>query len=144
MDHEGFRENPLAFYLALFPGYTRDKPRFMALAEVILQQAADLIALAQSIAPGFSFAQAEGIQLDALGASVSIPRESGWDDVTYRAVLLKKLKLYTWNGMNETVPDYLEDGESLKDNGDNSVTAVTTGPLPAQELLPIPMGVKVT
>ena len=132
-------------YLSLFPAYTRSRPRFAALAEAILRQAVDLITLVQSIAPGFSFASAAGVQLDALGGSVGIPRQEGWDDETYRGVLLRKLKLWTWDGMNESVPDFLASGETLKDNSNGSAT-VTTGtlPLPANELLPIPMGVKTT
>ena len=135
----------LPIYLALFPGYTRSKPRFMALAEAVLRQATDLIALVQSIAPGFSFEGAAGVQLDALGASVCIPRAAGWDDETYRGVLLRKLSLYTWDGMNETVSAYLEEGETFRDNGDNSVTVSTPAPLPlpAEELLPVPAGVRV-
>ena len=132
-------------YLSLFPAYTRSRPRFAALAEAILRQAVDLITLVQDIAPGFSFANAAGVQLDALGESVGIPRTEGWDDETYRGVLLRKLKLWTWDGMNESVPDFLASGETLKDNSNGSVT-VTTGtlPLPANQLLPIPMGVKTT
>ena len=132
-------------YLSLFPAYTRSRPRFAALAEAILRQTVDLITLARSIAPGFCFANAVGVQLDALGGSVGIPRQEGWDDETYRSVLLRKLKIWTWDGMNGSVPDFLAAGETFKDNGDGSVT-VTTGPLPlpANELLPIPMGVKTT
>jgi len=133
------------YYLSLFPSYTRDKPRFMALAEAMLRQAADLITLVQSLASGFSFAHAAGIQLDALGASIGIPRQSGWDDETYRSVLLKKLKLWTWDGTNETVSDFLSAGETLKDNGNNSVTVSPAAalPLPPAELMPIPIGVNV-
>ena len=54
-------------YLALFPAFSREKPRFSALAETVLRQAADLIALVPSLASGFSFAFAEGVQLDTLG-----------------------------------------------------------------------------
>ena len=92
---------------------------------------------------GFSFASAEGIQLDALGDSAGIPRQEGWDDETYRSVLLRKLKRCRWDGTNETVSDFLEEGEAFRDNGDGTVT-VHTGPLPlpAEELLPVPMGVK--
>ena len=131
-----------AFYLSLFPAFTREKPRFAALAEAVLRQAADLMALAPGLMSGFSFAHAEGIQLDALGESVSMPREEGWDDETYRAVLLKKLKLYTWDGTNGSSFDYLEDGETLIDHDDGTVTARTTLPLPAEEVLPVPTGVK--
>ena len=142
--HNLFNENPLAFWLSLFPSASRSRPRQTALAEAILRQAADLAALAQSIVPGFSFATAVGGQLDALGASVSVPRQEGLDDETYRSVLLRKLKRFTWDGTNETVSDYLENGESLTDGGNNSVSVQASGlPLDATELLPVPVGVKV-
>ena len=129
-------------YLALFPAFSREKPRFSALAEAVLRQAVDLIALVPSLASGFSFTSAEGVQLDALGASVSIPRQEGWDDETYRAVLLKKLKLNTWDGTNETSFSFVEEGETFIDNCNGTVTAGTALPLPANEVLPIPIGVK--
>ena len=132
----------LAFYLALFPAFSREKPRFSALAETVLRQAADLIALVPSLASGFSFAYAEGVQLDALGASVSVPRQEGWSDATYRAVLLKKLKLNTWDGTNETSFSFAEEGETFIDNCNGTVTAVTALPLPASDVLPVPIGVK--
>ena len=142
--HNFFNENPLAYWLSLFPSASRSCPRQMALVEAILRQAADLAALAQSIVPGFSFATAVGGQLDALGASVSVPRQEGLDDETYRSVLLRKLKRFTWDGTNETVSDYLENGESLTDGGNNSVSVQASGlPLDATELLPVPVGVKV-
>ena len=63
----------------------------------------------------------------------------------YRSVLLRKLKLNTWDGTNETVEACLEAGETLTDTGGNNVTVQTTGtlPLPVQELLPVPVGVAV-
>ena len=97
-------------YLSLFPAYTRDMPRFSALAEAVLRQAIDLMALVSGLVSGFSFAHAEGIQLDVLGESVSLSRQEGWDDETYRSVLLKKLKLFTWDGSNESSFDYLDAG----------------------------------
>ena len=133
----------LAYYLSLFPAYTRGKPRFTALAEAVLRQVTDLMNLVPDLASGFSFASAEGIQLDALGNSVGIPRQEGWDDETYRKVLLKKLKLFTWDGTNGTAFDLLDEGESLTDNGDGTVTAHTTLPLPANEILPVPVGISV-
>ena len=66
----------LAFYLALFPAFSREKPRFAAMAEAVLRQVTDLMALVPQLASGFSFALAEGIQLDALGESVRIPRQA--------------------------------------------------------------------
>ena len=132
----------LAFYLALFPASSREKPRFAALAETVLRQAADLIALVPQLASGFSFTSAVGAQLDLLGASVSVPRQEGWSDETYRAVLLKKLKLDTWDGTNESSFDFLNDGETLIDNCNGTVTATASLPLPANEVLPVPIGVK--
>ena len=129
-------------YMSLFPAFSREKPRFAALAETVLRQAADLMALAPQLASGFSFASAEGIQLDALGESVRIPRQEGWDDETYRKVLLRKLKLYTWDGTNERAFDFAEEGEVFVDNDDGTVTARTDAPLPASEILPVPLGIK--
>ena len=130
-------------YMNLFPAFSREMLRFSALAEAILRQAADLMALVPQLASGFSFSSAEGEQLDAIGESVSVPRQSGWDDETYRNVLLRKLKLNTWDGSNETSFDYLEEGETFCDNGDGTVTVQTPAPLPADGLLPVPMGVKI-
>ena len=130
-------------YLSLFPGYVQEKPKFMALTAVVLQQATDLITLAQTIVPGFSVGSAVGIQLDAIGESFGILRQAGWTDATYRTVLLRKLKRNTWDGTNATVPDYLEAGETFCENGDGTVSVHASGlPLPAGELLPVPLGVK--
>ena len=130
-------------YLSLFPAYTRGMPRFIALAEAVLRQVTDLIALVQQLASGFSFAHAEGVQLDALGGSVGIIRQEGRDDESYRRVLLKKLKLYTWDGTNERAFDFAEEGEVFVDNDDGTVTARTDVPLPAGEVMPVPMGIRV-
>ena len=132
----------LAYYLSLFPAYTRDMPRFSALAEAVLRQAAELMALVPGLDSGFSFAYAVGKQLDALGESVFIPRQEDWDDETYRSILLKKLKLFTWDGSNESSFDYLDAGETLIDNDNGTVTAQTVLPMPADEVLPVPIGVK--
>ena len=37
MTHNDFISNPLEFWMSLFPSATREKPRFSALAEAILQ-----------------------------------------------------------------------------------------------------------
>ena len=115
----------------------------MALTAAVLRQAADLITLAQSIAPGFSVGTAAGVQLDAIGESFGIERQAGWSDATYRTVLLRKLKRNTWDGTNGTAPQYLEAGETLNDNSDGTVSVHVPGlSLPAEELLPVPIGVK--
>ena len=129
-------------YLSLFPAYTRGMPHFIALAEAVLRQVTDLTDLMPQLASGFSFARAEGVQLDALGGSVRLIRKKGWDDESYRRVLLKKLKLYTWDGTNERAFDFAEEGEVFVDNDDGTVTARTDAPLPASEVLPVPLGIK--
>ena len=128
--------------MALFPAFIRGKPRFATLAEAVLRQVMDLMALVPELASGFSFAHAEGIQLDALGESVSVPRREGWNDETYRSVLLKKLRLFTWYGTNETSLDYVDNGEIFSDNCDGTVDARTALLLPAQEVLPVPIGMR--
>ena len=130
-------------YLSLFPAYTRGMLHFIALAEAVLRQVTDLTDLVPQLASGFSFVHAEGVQLDALGGSVGIIRQEGRDDESYRRVLLKKLKLYTWDGTNERAFDFAEEGEVFVDNGDGTVTARTDAPLPAGEVMPVPMGVRV-
>ena len=129
-------------YMTLFPGYTRDKPRFAALAAAVLQQVNDLIALVPEMESGFSVAHAVGEQLDALGVSLSIPRQSGWNDETYRSILLRKLRRNQWNGLNDSAFEYIDAGETFIDNCNGTVTAVTVEAVPAGEVMPVPMGFK--
>jgi len=129
-------------YMTLFPGYTRDKPRFAALAAAVLQQVYDLIALVPELESGFSVAHAVGVQLDTLGTSLSIPRQSGWDDETYRSILLRKLRRNQWNGLNDNAFDYVDEGETFSDNCNGTVTATTVESVPANEVLPVPIGFK--
>ena len=129
-------------YMTLFPGYTRDKPRFAALAAAVLQQVNDLIALVPELESGFSVAHAVGEQLDALGVSLAIPRQSGWNDETYRSILLRKLRRNQWNGLNTSAFEYIDEGETFIDNCNGTVTAVTVEAVPAGEVMPVPMGFK--
>ena len=129
-------------YMTLFPGYTRDKPHFAALAAAVLQQVNDLIALVPELESGFSVAHAVGEQLDALGVSLSIPRQSGWNDETYRSILLRKLRRNQWNGLNDSAFEYIDAGETFIDNCNGTVTAVTVEAVPAGEVMPVPMGFK--
>ena len=129
-------------YMTLFPGYTRDKPRFAALAAAVLQQVNDLIALVPEMESGLSVAHAVGEQLDALGVSLSIPRQSGWNDETYRSILLRKLRRNQWNGLNDSAFEYIDAGETFIDNCNGTVTAVTVEAVPAGEVMPVPMGFK--
>ena len=129
-------------YMTLFPGYTRDKPRFAALAAAVLQQVNDLIALIPELDSGFSVAHAVGAQLDALGVSLSFPRQSGWSDETYRSILQRKLRRNQWNGLNDSAFEYVDEGETFTDNCNGTVTAVTVEAVPAGEVMPVPMGFK--
>ena len=129
-------------YMTLFPSYTRDKPRFAALAAAVLQQVNDLIALVPELESGFSVAHAVGAQLDALGVSLSIPRQSGWNDETYRSILLRKLRRNQWNGLNDSAFEYIDAGETFIDNCNGTVTATTVEAVPAGEVMPVPMGFK--
>ena len=132
-------------YLALFPAFSREMPRFSALAEAVLRQATDLIALIPNLESGFSVEGAAGAQLDALGASFFTPRQRGWDDETYRNALRRKLKRVNWDGRNGTVTEFLSDGDSVADHDNWTVTVRTSDPLPlpACDLLPIVLGEKV-
>ena len=126
-------------YLDLFPGASREKPRFMALAEAVLRQAVDLMALIESIQSGLSFASADGKQLDAIAEAVGLSRESGMTDEAFRAYLLQKLKLWTWDGTNAGVPDVLPEGVTETGNLDGTVTVSPVGM--DKKLLPVPAGV---
>ncbi len=129
-------------YMTLFPGYTRDKPRFAALAAAVLQQVNVLIALIPELESGFSVAHAVGAQLDALGVSLSIPRQSGWNDETYRSILLRKLRRNQWDGLNSSAFEYVDEGETFTDNCNGTVTAVTVETVPAKEVMPVPIGIR--
>ena len=126
-------------YLDLFPGASREKPRFMALAQAVLRQAVDLMALIESIQSGFSCASADGKQLDAIAEAVGLSRESGMTDEAFRAYLLQKLKLWTWDGTNAGVPDVMLEGVTETDNLDGTVTVSPAGM--DKKLLPVPAGV---
>ena len=130
--------------LSLFPASTREHPRFMAFAEAVLRQAADLFPLIASLQSGYSFASAEGIQLDMLAESIGLRRESGMADEPFRQYLLAKLALWTWDGTNETVPAVLAaglPGSTENDNQDGTVTVEPAG-IP-REWLPVPAGVRI-
>ena len=127
-------------YLALFPGASRGKARFMALAEAVLRQAVDLMALIGEIRSGFSFATAEGVQLDAAAGAAGLNREPGMTDEAFRAYLLQKLKLWSWDGTNLGVPAVLPEGVTETDNQNGTVTVSPAGT--EQELLPIPAGIR--
>ena len=127
-------------YLALFPGTSREKQRFMALAEAVLSQVMDLQALAEAIQPGFSFEEAVGVQLDAIAEAVGLSRERDMTDEDFRQYLLAKLKRWTWDGTNAGVPAVLPEGVTMNDNSNGTVTVTPAGT--RQDLLPLTAGIR--
>ena len=61
-------------------------------------------------------------------------------DEAFRAYLLQKLKLWTWDGTNAGVPAVLPAGVTETDNRNGTVTVSPAGI--RQDLLPIPVGVR--
>ena len=62
------------------------------------------------------------------GMLMNLTDEAGRD---FKQLLLKKLKLCTWDGTNETSFDFLDESETLIDNCNDTVSAVTSLPLPS-------------
>ena len=126
-------------YLSLFPGSTREKPRFMAVASALLQQAVDLQAVVEQINAAFAPATALGAQLDALGESLGLSRldttaGAAATDEVYRDFILKKMIRWGWNGTNKTVPgiaEQLQAGSFEKDNMNGTVTVTGASTQPA-------------
>ena len=139
-------------YLSLFPGNTREKPRFMALAETLLRQVTDLQAVVRELNAAFAPEYAQGAQLDALGASLGLSRadisvNEPVPDEMFRDYLLKKLQLWTWDGTNGSVPGLLAEiqpGAVQTDNLDGTVTVTGAGeqPVPVKGLFPVSAGIR--
>ena len=137
-------------YTALFSPVHRGKPRWMALAEAVLSQVTDLMAL---VTDGFPAARlpetAEGICLDAVGELLGVARPAGMEDETYRFLLRAKMAVHHWDGTNGTLPEVLEAAfpgmnARITDNQDGTVTGSLGGscPVAPEEVLPVPAGVK--
>ena len=141
-------------YLSLFPGSTREKPRFMAAASAILRQAVDLQAAAGELNAAFSPEYAQGAQLDALGQSLGLSRldtagGAAAADEEYRDYIRKKLVRWGWDGTNKSVPgiaEQLQVGSVEKDNQNGTVTVTGAGTQPAavKEIYLIPVGIQTT
>ena len=133
-------------YMTLFPSASRAMPRFSALAEAILSQVSDLLAVIAALPAAFSVSGAAGDQLDALGASILYPRPEGMSDADYRACLAAKLSLFTWDGSSGSAQAILSrifPGLTLCDNCDGTVTVHPASALQAEQgLFPVPAGVR--
>ena len=136
-------------YLDCFSSAVREMPRFMALAEAVLKQVNDLMALVSALPAAVSLEEAVGVQLDRLGLSLGVLRPLSMPDADYRSLIQKKLRLWRWNGTNEEVPAVLSaiDPEGAQRDNDNlSVTITPSASLPvsASELYPIPAGITIS
>ena len=141
-------------YLSLFPGSTREKPRFMAVASALLQQVIDLQATVEELNAAYAPASAEGTQLDALGESLGLSRldtsaGAAATDEVYRDFIRKKLVRWGWDGTNKSVPgiaEQLQAGSVENDNQNGTVTVTGAGTQPAavKEVYPVTGGVRVT
>ena len=141
-------------YLSLFPGSTREKPRFMAVASAALQQVIDLQATVEELNAAFAPASAQGAQLDALGESLGLSRldtsaGAAATDEVYRDFIRKKLIRWGWDGTNKTVPgitEQLQAGSVENDNRNGTVTVTGAGTQPAavKDLYPVTAGVRTT
>lgn len=142
----------LSDYLSLFPGASREHPRFMALAGAVLTQVTDLQTLVASMQESFSLLSAVGLQLDQLAEAMGLSRLDTMDgvscsDADFRTYVLAKLALWRWNGMNDGIPEALSGFPGCKetDNMDGTVSVVECGSLPAEagKLFPVPAGVRI-
>ena len=138
-------------YVDLFPGATREKARFMALATAILRQAADLMAVTSQLVSGFALESAVGTQLDLIAGCWGLSRGdtiygSRATDEQFRRFLWMKLLQWQWDGTNAGAEDYVNKVTEVAretDNMDGTVTVVLNGSLAGsrKDLLPVPMGV---
>ena len=141
-------------YLSFFPGNTREKTRFMALATAVLRQVIDLQEIVGEVNSAFAPASALGAQLEALAASLGLKRAdttAGSDatDEVFRDYIRKKLIRWGWDGTNASVPAIvakIRAGAEQVDNQNGSVTVTGAGTQPAavKEIFPIPAGVRTT
>ena len=140
-------------YISLFPGSTREKQRFMAVAEAVLQQVTDLQAVVTQINVAFAPSSAEGMQLEALAASLGLSRLDTSDgavvtDEVFRDFVLKKLIRWSWDGTNGSVPGIvtkLQPGAVETDNQDGTMTITGAGtqPGPIKGLFPVTVAIRV-
>ena len=138
--------------LALFPGSTREKQRFMAITTVVLQQVMDLQAVVGETNDAYSPASAQGSQLDVLAESLGLSRldtsaGAAVTDEFFRDFIQKKLIQWGWDGTNKAVPAIvakIQQGASQVDNmnGTVTVTGAGTQPAPVKALFPVTAGIR--
>lgn len=135
-------------YLALFPGATREKTRFMALAGAVLRQVTDLQDVITALNSSYSLEEAAGVQLDAFAEALGIHRAKLGENVPdeeFRQYIAGKLALRRWDGTNGTAQEALEEalpGRTETDNQDGTVTVSPDGER-WKGLVPVPAGIRV-
>ena len=133
-------------YLALFPGNSREKSRFMALAEAVLRQVMDLQTVIADLLSGFSLEEAQGTALDAFGKALGIRREDvgqNVSDAAYRRYIQSKLALWRWDGTNGTVKETLDETLPGRTETDNQDGTVTVNPQGRKDLVPVSAGIRI-
>ena len=133
-------------YISLFPGASREKSRFMALAGAVLQQVVDLQAVVGQLQAAFSVDHAVGAQLDEIAGALGIQRSDvgeNTSDADFRQYVLAKLALWRWDGSNGTAQAVLEETLPGRTETDNQDGTVTVGPAGRKELVPVSAGVRI-
>jgi len=118
-------------YLALFPGATREKARFMALAGAVLRQVTDLQDVITALNSSYSLEEAAGVQLDAFAEALGIRRSEIGENVpdgAFRQYIGAKLALRRWDGTNGTAQAVLDEGLPGRTETDNQDGTVTVSP----------------
>lgn len=146
--------NSIDEYLSLFSPSVRQKPRFKALARMVLDQVMEMTQLVRTDFPEAYLPEtAVGEQLDALGVLMNVPRPKPFmPDETYRFLLRARMAAHSWDGTNDTLSAVLEaafPGKNAKmiDRLDGTVSCMLDGNLPdglsARDVFPVPAGVRV-
>lgn len=154
-------------YLAKITSEYQTKPKFMAMNAALLQPLDDIEGVADTVAPSYSLATAQGAQLDVLGVILGLSRDLPFqpengpdvlDDATYRTCLQARIAFNQWDGTRAGLENILQQifpqaAFLITDNLDMSVTVLYIGGNASPYLLellnydlivPRPMGVQMT
>ena len=132
----------------------REKPIYCSCDCNFLCQVTELQVVVGQINEAFAPGPAEGVQLEALAASLSLSRldtSAGAivTDEVFRDFIQNKLVQWSWDGTNKPVPEVvtkIQPGavETDNQNGTVTVTGASGLPAPVKELFPISAGVRTT
>ena len=136
-------------YVSLFTGSSREKQRFMAISQAILQQVIDMITVIGQFQSVYSIDNAAGVQLDEFANSIGIYRSDLGESVpdgAFRQYIKGKLCLWRWDGSNGTVKVIIDEAVPNRTELDNMNGSVTISPDGDRwkSLLPVPAGISIT